>query len=107
MKEHQCEYYGGICLCGKRQPVIRPERIKPKRKKITSEFQYYTDMLITYLGVPVKEFPRFARYVKLLGCKRVPEIIGKIKETEDWCWREHHSQLNKIGYFINHFCKRK
>ena len=108
-------YINGKCIyCNKEQPVFNNgkervfEKIKPitiKKKKITSEFQYMTDKLITYLGVPVKEFPRFAKYVKKLGVKNIPRIIGEIKETDKWCLKEHGNHLKKVGYFINKFIK--
>ena len=83
MKNRQCEYAGGCCIyCGQKQPTIHngkevklsdlsgikiaPQAKFEHRKRITSENQYATDQLITFLGVPVKEFARFARYTKKL-----------------------------------------
>ena len=121
MKQHIHEYFGGVCLCGKKQPIYRNGKevglsdlsgvkIAPtpqisKKKRITSENQYATDQLITFLGVPVKEFARFARYVKKLGPANIHGIINQIKGTDKWCRETNGKPLNKIGYFLNHFIK--
>lgn len=104
-------FLGGICIdCGISQkeiskPITRIKPITIKRKNITSEAQLATDDLITYLGVPVKEFPRFAKYVKKLGANNIHGIIKQIKEVDVWCREKNGKALNRIGYFINHFIK--
>ena len=86
---------------------IAPQARFGRRKRITSENQYATDQLITFLGVPVKEFARFARYVKKLGPANIHGIINQIKGTDKWCRETNGKPLNKIGYFINNWCKTK
>ena len=109
-------FYGGVCeWCGITQASISHDiskvdtnHLKQKKtpqKRITSHLQYETDQLITYLGVPVKEFPRFARYVKKLGVSNIHGIIKQIKEVDNWCREKNGKPLNKIGYFINKFTK--
>ena len=107
-------FLGGACeWCGISQTELsekKIEKIKPKiikKKNITSETQLATDDLITYLGVPVKEFPRFARYVKKLGVKNIHGIIKQIKSVDIWCREKNGKALNKIGYFINNWITKK
>ncbi len=122
MKQHIHEYYGGVCLCGKKQPIYKNGKevivsdlsgvkiaYKPTqtRRRANSENQYSTQLLIDYLGIPVKEFARFARYVKKLGPANIHGIINQIKGTDKWCREVNGKPLNKIGYFINNWCKLK
>ena len=106
-------YLGGICeWCGASQREIsekKIEKIKPRKiikKNITSEFQLAVDDLINYLKIPVKEFPRYARYVKVLGVKNIHEIIKQIKAVDVWCREKNGKPLNKIGYFFNHWIRK-
>lgn len=121
MKQHQCSYSGGYCIhCLSKQPTIRngkevspnivfDRKIAPTpqilTKKIHSENQYATDQLITFLGVPVKEFARYAKYVKKLGPEKIHGIIKDIKSVDAWTHAQHNCKLNKIGYFINKYVK--
>ncbi len=122
MKQHIHEYFGGVCICGKKQPIYRNGvevglsdlsgvkiAYKPTQtaKMANSENQYSTQLLIDYLGVPVKEFARFARYVKKLGPANIHGIINQIKGTDKWCRETNGKPLNKIGFFINKYIKLK
>ena len=80
MKEH--EYIGGRCIhCNQEQPVIKPKRTCGKTvKKITSEFQYMVDNLMTYFKAPAKEFPKWAYAYKILGKDRVLPFLSYCKE---------------------------
>lgn len=116
-------YAGGKCIyCG--SPQLRFNNGKPsnelsdlsglknapttqisKKKRATSQFQYNTQLLLDCLGVPVKEFPRYARYVKKLGVENIHKIIKEIESADRWCRETHHQKLNKIGFFINKYIK--
>ena len=122
MTEHQHEYCGGICLCGKKQPIYRDGKevsqciksdvkiaYKPPQaqKKAYSEFQYNTQLLLDCLGVETKEFPKYCGFVKRIGVKNIHKVIKEIESADKWCRETHHQPLDKIGFFINNWVKLK
>ena len=78
MTEHQHEYFGGVCLCGKKQPrIVNGKEVglsdisgiktaqKPKykpTKKITSQFQFFVDDLMVFLGEDIYKKGNFSKY---------------------------------------------
>jgi len=114
-------YSGGYCIhCLKKQPIYRngkevdvsiksdskiAYKSKFEHRKQNSENQYYTQLLIDCLGVSVKDFARYARYVKKLGSGNIHGIIKKIEETDKWCRSTHGKPLKRIGWFINNYVK--
>ena len=118
---HTHQYYGGVCLCGKKQPTIRngkevsqnivfDNKIAPTpqilKKKIHSEFQHNTQLLLDCLGVSTKEFPKYCAFVKRIGVNNIYKVIKEIESADRWCRETHHQPLNKVGFFINKFVKK-
>lgn len=121
MKQHQCQYAGGYCIhCLARQPTIRNGKevklsdikysdkiaYKPKSKRITSKFQYNTQLLLDCLGVSTKEFPKYCAFVKRIGVKNIYKVIKDIESADKWCRETHHQPLKRVGFFINKYVKK-
>lgn len=95
MKEHQHQYYGGVCICGKKQPIYRNGKevdvsiksdhkiaYKPPqaRKNIHSDFQLAVDELVVYLKEDVKTFPKYCGIVKRIGTTKARQWIKEMRQ---------------------------
>lgn len=95
---HIHEYYGGVCLCGKKQPTIRNGKevsqninfdrkiaYKPpqaRRKRINSEFQSVVDEVMVYLHEDVYKKGNFSKYcgiVKRIGTTKARQWIKEMR----------------------------
>ena len=84
--KNQCEYSRGKCIyCGDPQEIIgnRRKEIKVKNKRITSEFQYTVDEVMTYLKEDLYKKGNFGKYagiIKRVGTDQARIWIRDMKE---------------------------
>ena len=100
MKQHIHEYFGGVCMCGKKQPVfngskevklsdiksshkIAPQARFASRKRINSEFQSVVDEVMVYLHEDVYKkgnFPKYCGIIKKVGINQARIWIKEMKQ---------------------------